>query len=110
EQHEHEHPRTLTEMLRESLLFRDVEDSTIEFIAANLQVVSFKKGDPIFLENETSDHVYFIKSGQVEIVKYRPEVQQVTRVVVLKEGQHFSEFSVLNHGNKTASAFAFEDC
>jgi type II secretory ATPase GspE/PulE/Tfp pilus assembly ATPase PilB-like protein len=110
EQLERSHPKTIDEMLRESLLFREVDEATIQFVSSQLQTVAFKKGEPIALEGEVSDHVYFIKSGSVEIVKYRPETQQVTRVTVLKEGHHFSEFSVLNHSNKSASAFAFEDC
>jgi len=109
-QPEREHPKTINEMLRESLLFEDVDATTIDFVANQLVTVAFKKGEPIILENEVSDHVYFIKSGSVEIVKYRLETQQLLRVAVLKEGQHFSEFSVLNHTNKSASAFAMEDC
>lgn len=102
-------PMTLNEMLKASLLFSDVGDDAIELIASHLQLVSFKKGDPIILEGEISDHVYFIKTGTVEIVKYRPEIQQVIRVALLKSGTHFSEFSVLTHSNKSASAFAVED-
>src|SRR5689334_2420050 len=84
------------EMLRASLLFQDAEDEAINAIAEVLTEIRFKKGDPIILEGEISDHVYFIKSGSVEIVKYRPEIQQVSRITILKAGSHFSEFSVLN--------------
>ena len=103
------HLPALHEMLKGSILFHDVDDVALQFIAGTLETVSFKKGDPIILENEISSHVYFIRSGMVEIVKYRPELQQVSRVAVLKPGTHFSEFSVLNHSNKSASAFAVED-
>ena len=100
---------SLHEMLKGSLLFHDVDDVALQFIASQLETVSFKRGDPIILENEISDHVYFIRSGSIEIVKYHPELQQVGRVAVLKPGTHFSEFSVLSHSNKSASAFALED-
>jgi type IV pilus assembly protein PilB len=100
---------TLHAMLKASLLFSGVDSADLELIASQMELMKFKKGDPIILEGEISDHVYFIKSGSVEIVKYRPELQQVIRVATLKSGAHFSEFSVLSHSNKSASAFVLED-
>lgn len=102
-------PKTLHEMLKASLLFHDADDESIQFIASMMKPVQFKEGEPIILEGEISDHVYFVMRGSVEIVKYHPEMQQVARIAVLKPGHHFSDFSVLNHSNKSASAFALED-
>jgi type IV pilus assembly protein PilB len=99
----------LLEILQLSHLFQSAAIDVLTLIAAQMKPVTYKKGDPIILENEMSDKVYFIKTGAVEITKYRPELQQVARVAMLKPGSHFSEFSVLNQSNKSASAFAFED-
>jgi type II secretory ATPase GspE/PulE/Tfp pilus assembly ATPase PilB-like protein len=104
-----EAPSTLDDILKNSVLFQGADDASIDLIISTLEVVNYRKGDPIILEGEISDHVYFIKSGSVEIVKYRPEVQQVSRIATLKSGAQFSEFSVLNHANKSASAFALEE-
>lgn len=101
--------QSVQDMLRACLLFQNIEEKDLEIVAEHLQLVEFKKGDPIILEGELSDHVYFVRSGTVEIVKYHSELQQVLRVAMLKPGAHFSEFSVLNQSNKTASAFANED-
>ncbi|MGZ3722115.1 MAG: ATPase, T2SS/T4P/T4SS family [Bdellovibrionales bacterium] len=103
-----DHP-ALKEMLSQCLLFHEAEDASLDLIAKSLVEIKFKKGDPIILEGQLSDHVYFIGTGSVEIVKYRPEIQMVNRITVLKAGNYFSEFSVLNRVNKTASAFAIED-
>jgi len=99
----------LKDILSNCLLFQGAGDAELEQIAGSLIEDTFKKGDPIILEGQLSDHVYFITEGAVEIVKYRPEVQMVSRVTVLNEGSYFSEFSVLNRANKSASAFALED-
>ena len=101
---------SLLELLKSSHLFRDAETDVLNLVSSQMKAFTYKKGDPIILENEVSDQVYFIKTGSVEITKYRPELQQITRVALLRPGSHFSEFSVLNQSNKSASAFAFEDC
>jgi type IV pilus assembly protein PilB len=100
----------LEDMLRNCLLFHGADDHAIAVIADSLNEDSYKKGDPIILEGQLSDNVYFVTAGSVEIMKYRPEIQMVKQVVVLKAGSYFSEFSVLNRVNKSASAFAMEDC
>ncbi|MBT6325517.1 MAG: Flp pilus assembly complex ATPase component TadA [Bdellovibrionales bacterium] len=99
----------MTEILKESLLFQGAENSVLEFVASKLEVVSFRSGDPIFLENEISDHVYFVKSGRVEIASFHTESKQINRLAIIGPGGHFAEFSVLNHDNKSASAFALEE-
>lgn len=100
---------SIIQLLKSSHLFGDADDAVLNLVASQLKAFSYKKGEPIILENEISDQVYFIKTGAVEITKYRPELQQVTRVAMLLPGSHFSEFSVINHSYKSASAFAFED-
>jgi len=100
----------LLPFLRSSVLFHEADDESLQVIASRLEYVRFQKGDPITLENEISDHVYFVFSGTVEVVKNIVELNQVTRLAVLKSGSQFSEFSVLNRSNKGASVFALEDC
>lgn len=97
------------QMLKSCFLFQDADDETIHFIIQSLKLVSYQKGDPIILEGEVNDHVFFIKKGSVEIVKYQKSHQQLTRLAVLKPGAHFSEFSILTKASKSASAFALED-
>lgn len=102
--------QSAVEILRQCFLFANTDDETLIHIASLLEELFYKKGDPIILENEISDHVYFIKSGAVEIVSYIPELKQVNRLAILRAGDHFSEFSVLNRSPKSGSAFALEDC
>ncbi len=101
---------SVTKMLQSSLLFKGVEEAKLEAVVAQLKSVKFLAKEPIFLENEISDCVYFIKSGTVELVHNMPELHRTSRIAVLTPGNHFSEFSVLNQSFKTASAFAFSDC
>lgn len=98
------------ELLKTNVLLKDIDDSLLQTVAGFFEKVHLDRGEPIVLENETSGSVYFIKSGSVEILKYLPAVKQVQRMTLLRAPAHFAEFSVLAHGTKTGSAFAFENC
>lgn len=100
---------TLYQFLRGSILFQDADDASLAIAVKYLELIKIKKGDPIILENEISDHVYFLYSGTAEVVKNIAELNQLSRVAVLRPGSQFSEFSVLNRANKAASVFALED-
>jgi len=100
---------SLQSMLMSSLLFAEADGQAIDLAAQSLRIMEVKKGDPIVLEGEIGEDVFFIQTGAVEIVKYRHEMHDVSRVTILKPGTHFSEFSVLNRANKSTSAFALED-
>jgi type IV pilus assembly protein PilB len=102
--------KKLAEFLHESILFQDAQEAELQAIAKRLEHVRFKAGDPIVLENQISDHVYFVYRGSVEVVKHLKELNQLHRLAVLSAGRQFSEFSVLNRATKAASVFALEDC
>lgn len=101
---------SIKEMLQICFLFQGVEDSALEFAAFNLELHTFSKGDPIILENEPNDQVYFIKQGSVEIVSYIPEDKRVQRLALLKTGMQFAEFSILTKSSRSGSAYAYEEC
>lgn len=96
-------------MLKNSLLFQGADETILNFAQQHLEPVKFSKGDPIVLENEPNDHVYFIYSGAVEIVNYVSEDKRVQRLALLKPGSNFAEFSVLTRAAKSGSAYAYED-
>lgn len=100
----------IVQLLKGTALFKETDEAAINYVVSRLEIQHFHKGDPISLENEISDHVYFVFSGSVEVVKLIPELKQMQRLAVLKPGAQFSEFSVLNRTNKGASVFALEEC
>jgi type IV pilus assembly protein PilB len=96
------------EFLKITYLFQGLGEDFFSSTRTLFEKEFFEVGEPISLETEASDHVYFIRSGAVEIVRYVPEVKQVARLVLLRTPAHFSEFSVLTQGGKSGSAFAIE--
>lgn len=100
---------TENDVIKSLHLFAEADDEALQFAKEKLELVEFAKDQPVILQGESGDHVYFIKSGSVEIVNYRPEGNRIHRLALLKAGSHFAEVSVLNKATKSSSAYAYED-
>jgi type II secretory ATPase GspE/PulE/Tfp pilus assembly ATPase PilB-like protein len=103
-------PSDFKSQLRTCLLFQEAPPAAIDFAAAHVEEIFFKKGECIILEKEFNDSVYFIIKGAVEIVSYLSEENRIQRLALLKAGNNFAEFSVLTKSTRSGSAYAFEDC
>lgn len=104
------HDDDIREIISESLLFKGADSRVLDLVIENLEYHSISKGTPIFLENELNDKVYFIKSGEVEIVYFQKDFNRMNQATILKAGSYFAELSVLTRGNTSASAIVHRDC
>jgi type II secretory ATPase GspE/PulE/Tfp pilus assembly ATPase PilB-like protein len=95
--------------LRATPLFKNIPPDILRILAASLEEFQIKGGEPIFLENEMSQYIYFVKSGAVEIVRFYPSARQILRLAMIRSGGHFSELSVLTQTSHSSSAFALEN-
>lgn len=98
----------VVELLAQNTLFAQTDRETLEEVASLVKRVEFGAGEPVFLEEETSNHVYFIASGSLEIVKYDARTRQISRLKLLSPGEQFSEISALTRANHSTSCFAVE--
>ncbi len=96
-------------LLKVSFLFRDVPEDVLQQLLSYFEVTSYLAGEPVFLEQEKSDHVYVIINGSVEIVKYSTQPSRMHRIIVFCSSESFSELSLLTQSNHSTSAFALED-
>ncbi|MEQ1878479.1 MAG: ATPase, T2SS/T4P/T4SS family, partial [Bdellovibrionia bacterium] len=100
----------MTELLKTFTLLKGADDGALSFVSQNIETVKYAKGEPIILENEVSDHVYFVHVGAVEIISYVSQEKRVQRLALLKPGMHFADFSILSGTTKSGSAYAYVDC
>lgn len=100
----------LTDFFQTCSIFDGADPTAFVYAAENSELLHFKQGDPIILENEVNDSVHFVVQGAVEIAAYLPEEKRVQRLILLKEGSQFGEFSVLTRSPRSGSAYAYSDC
>lgn len=104
-----EESKKLLEILKNSLVFEKVDEEVLSYALSRTDELFFKTGEPIFLEKEASNKIYFVVEGSVEVVKYNEKIKQIFRIKVFNTGDHLSEFSVLTKSNHSTSCFALED-
>jgi CRP-like cAMP-binding protein len=68
----------------------------------------FKKGEVIFNERDEGDEMYFIDSGEIQIVKAIGDVEKF--IAGLSSGNFFGEMALITGSRRVASAIAFTDC
>ncbi len=68
----------------------------------------FKKDDVIFNEQDEKEEMYFIDSGDVQIVKTIDDVD--VNIARLSTGDFFGEMALITGSRRVASAIAYTDC
>lgn len=68
----------------------------------------FKKGDYIYLPEQSSDKIFFLTNGRVKIGSYGESGKEITKAI-LEQGQVFGELSMIGEEKRRDFAFAMED-
>ena len=107
-------PETVAEyvlILRRADIFYDLRDPQLEMIAYICEEVTPRKGELIFEENSTSDDLYVIADGEVDIqvdptlVQASPvEPVEAVTIATLRRGQTFGEVALVDQGVRSAAA------
>ena len=69
---------------------------------------SFKKGDYIYLPDQSSDKIYFITEGRVKIGAYGDSGKEITKAILAK-GEVFGELSMIGESKRRDFAYTMED-
>lgn len=106
----------LVSVLRQADIFADISPAQLELVASLCQVREASEGDLIFEENATSDELYVIAEGEVDILVDPALVSRPGRkssgpsaIARLRRGQSFGEIALVDQGLRSASARAASD-
>ena len=91
-------------------LFSNIDEKVLESLAPVLSEEYFKDGQIIFSENDFGDEIYFIFSGEVEIVKLVNKEANVSQSLSsLEEGEFFGEMALFDKKQRSATVKAKGD-
>ncbi len=90
-------------------LFKNLASDALAKMTSLMENVSFKAGDIVFHEHERGDALYVVHSGKVRIWVRDEDARDVT-LAELEAGDFFGEMSVLDGGERSASATVVADC
>jgi CRP/FNR family cyclic AMP-dependent transcriptional regulator len=99
-------------ILRQADIFYDLTQPQLERVAALCSEITPKLGQIIFEENSSSDELYVIAGGSVEIlvnpalVQLAPADQSSESITIatIRRGQTFGEVALVDEGLRSASA------
>lgn len=94
--------------LRRSPLFARLDDATFERCAASFRKRQYRKGETIFHLGDLGDCLHVIEAGAVKIVLPSPEGEEGAIIATLGPGDFFGELSLLDGGERSATAIAQE--
>ena len=69
---------------------------------------SFKKGDYIYMPDQSSDKVFFLNEGRVKIGTYGENGKEITKAI-LNKGEVFGELAMIGEEKRRDFAYAMED-
>ncbi|HQP11099.1 MAG TPA: cyclic nucleotide-binding domain-containing protein [Candidatus Omnitrophota bacterium] len=88
-------------------LFKNIDDRILASLAKVLREEHFNDGQIIFSEDDKSDEIYFIFSGEVEIVKtVNREAGIAQSLSSLGKGDFFGEMALFDKKNRSATVKA----
>lgn len=96
-------------VLRQSDIFYGLSAGQLEAIAAICEQHTYQAGEVLFEENSSSDELYIIAQGEIEI-QVNPDVIGDTALVgpqtiaTLRRGQSFGEIALVDEGLRSAAA------
>ena len=102
--------------LKQSDIFYQFTPTQIELVANLCQEVTFQAGETIFEENSSSQELYIIIQGEIEILINpalisAPDMrnQPSSVIAILRRGQSFGEIALVDEGLRSASARAAQN-
>jgi CRP/FNR family cyclic AMP-dependent transcriptional regulator len=104
---------TIVNHLKQSDIFYQFTPTQLELVANLCQEVVFQAGEIIFKENSSSQELYIITEGEVEI-SINPALIGTSdknkhtdaTIATLRRGQSFGEIALVDEGLRSASACA----
>ena len=103
-----ERTKQMLEELGRIKLFSHCSPDDMAQLIYKIHNVNFHAGETIFNQGEEADGMYFIVSGEVDIILHGHH-DTVSRLVVLKEGDTFGELGILSGAPRSAEAVSRGD-
>lgn len=97
-----------TEILRETALFKELNDAVLKQIEADIVERPYKQADIIFREGDPGQILYLVKSGQVRIFIYGLDGSETSVILLGRPGDIFGELAVIDGLPRSATAVAME--
>lgn len=98
-------PKVRPEQLREIGLFGGLDEATLAVLGENLPVVRVEIGEIVVREGESSQEMFVVLGGELEVIKHGPGGGEV-RVALIGPSDWFGEMTILDVQPRSATVRA----
>jgi len=99
---------TRIELLQRMPIFGAINDEALQFLLANAQARSLRRGEFLFREDDPASSMFVIESGRVAVFKSWQGREMLLRQ--LEAGDCVGEMALMDLYPRSASVRAVEDC
>ncbi|HEU4380205.1 MAG TPA: Crp/Fnr family transcriptional regulator [Hyphomicrobiaceae bacterium] len=96
------------ELLQRMPIFGGIRTEILQFLLTLCPIVSVPENEFFFREHEQGDSMFVLEVGKAAVLKSWRGQDHLLQT--LKEGDCFGEMAVMDHGPRSASVRAVEDC
>ena len=100
---------SVTELLKNVAIFKDLDETELAAVAEVCKEEKFESGAYVFREGEAGNRLYVIVSGEVRISRDVPGSGEEA-LAVLKPGALFGEMSVFDRSDRSTHAISNGGC
>ena len=93
---------------RDHPLFRSLSDDQLAQLRARFREASYGAGELVIEEGDSTDDLFVIRAGSVEVTKRVPENETSQRLAVLCAGECFGEVGLIDRKPRSASVWTLE--
>jgi CRP/FNR family transcriptional regulator, cyclic AMP receptor protein len=94
--------------LKRIKIFSDLDDTTLQAVAAKVVHTQFRRRETIFTAWDPSDRIYLLKSGRVKLYMLSEEGREIT-LAIMDPGDVFGETALVNPAARQVFAEALDD-
>jgi CRP-like cAMP-binding protein len=92
-------------LLRNTDLFRDLDNQPLERVRSNAQVRRVHRGDVLFNEGDEANELFIVVSGRIAIANRSPDGRE-SLLALMESGDLFGEMALFDEGGRSADARA----
>lgn len=97
------------DFLRKTDLFKNLKEEELIKISASVSKISAPKNTLILSNGDTSNSMYLIKSGKVNVTFIDKNGNEMI-LTTLQQGDYFGELSIIDNLPRSANIFTIEKC
>jgi CRP-like cAMP-binding protein len=94
--------------LRSCRLFADLDEATLELVAAAMRTRRFRRSEVIFHAGDPGDALFVVTAGRVKITLPSDEAAEPAILTTIGPGAFFGELALLDGAARSATAIALE--